>query len=499
MHNFPRPYPDELLYSTVARAGVHLGITSPKQLLDEVFGDRRVVATSDLSSSLGKVARQYPDQTVTVEKLAYAHTLFPLYAPFIPEERRKRCLRLMDGKARGASHLALGVAASRIRQARNLSVCPECIAEQLGRYGEPYWARRWQIRGAECCPGHGLLVETRVKRHGDHRHAFQALSPGLIPITVQEPCVPEQECVARRITELLNLPPMPAPRFGQWTRFYLSLARGQGYTRGKVVDHDALWERVLSVWSGSWLDTLGLRPTEDSPEWLKALFRRHRKAASYLEHLIVLQALLDPGWTFGDVFRRVSHLSDYRPKAQCVTTSFETGQELNQKRREWKACVILDGAKRCRDNGHNALYATLYRNDREWLLRINRLHPAPARKRKTRIDWGVRDRTLFAELCTLWLSRTEGPSPRHSQEWYLTQLGGVSTIRGSLDKLPCTANFLAAYSESIEQYQARRIRLAMHTLSESDLPLKRWRILRAAGLSEQRLKPLARTILAQVK
>ena len=48
MHNFPLPHPDELLYSSIARAGVYHGITSPKQLLDEVFGTRAVIATLDL-------------------------------------------------------------------------------------------------------------------------------------------------------------------------------------------------------------------------------------------------------------------------------------------------------------------------------------------------------------------------------------------------------------------------------------------------------------------
>ncbi|MGU5538451.1 TniQ family protein [Aeromonas hydrophila] len=47
MLNFPVPYPDELIYSLVARAGIHLGLTSPKQLLDEVFANRHVIATVD--------------------------------------------------------------------------------------------------------------------------------------------------------------------------------------------------------------------------------------------------------------------------------------------------------------------------------------------------------------------------------------------------------------------------------------------------------------------
>lgn len=48
MRNFPVPYSNELIYSTIARAGVYQGIVSPKQLLDEVYGNRKVVATLGL-------------------------------------------------------------------------------------------------------------------------------------------------------------------------------------------------------------------------------------------------------------------------------------------------------------------------------------------------------------------------------------------------------------------------------------------------------------------
>ena len=45
MLNFPIPYPEELIYSTVARAGIREGIVSPKELLDDVYGNRNVIAT----------------------------------------------------------------------------------------------------------------------------------------------------------------------------------------------------------------------------------------------------------------------------------------------------------------------------------------------------------------------------------------------------------------------------------------------------------------------
>jgi hypothetical protein len=48
MLNFPLPYQNELIYSTVARAGIRLALSSPKQLLDEIFQNRKVIATVDL-------------------------------------------------------------------------------------------------------------------------------------------------------------------------------------------------------------------------------------------------------------------------------------------------------------------------------------------------------------------------------------------------------------------------------------------------------------------
>lgn len=107
MLNFPVPYPEELIYSTVARAGVHAGLMSPKRLLDEVFNNRKVIATPDLPSHLKQISEQYPQSlNLDVVNIIYKHTLFPLYAPFVPEDRRLQCLKWMAGQSKGAVHLS---------------------------------------------------------------------------------------------------------------------------------------------------------------------------------------------------------------------------------------------------------------------------------------------------------------------------------------------------------------------------------------------------------
>lgn len=148
MLGFPVPYPNELIYSLVARAGVHSGAISPKQLLDEVYGDRKVIATVDLPSHLAQISRQYPSVlNITTASLIYQHTLFPIYAPFIEERKRQAGMRWMANKSKGIMHLAFGIAASIVKQPKLLRYCPQCFGEQLAQYGERYWMRAWQVPG----------------------------------------------------------------------------------------------------------------------------------------------------------------------------------------------------------------------------------------------------------------------------------------------------------------------------------------------------------------
>lgn len=175
MFGFPLPYRDELLYSVIARYGVHQGIISPKELLDEVYNDRKVVATVDLPSHIERIAGLYPQRPDTgFLELIYSHTLFQLYAPFVDEGRRQSCIKYMQQQAKGSTHLALGVAASRIKQPRWLRYCPLCLSEQKKNFGEYYWPRRWQVAGADSCLLHGSLIDSDILRHPAHKHEFIA-------------------------------------------------------------------------------------------------------------------------------------------------------------------------------------------------------------------------------------------------------------------------------------------------------------------------------------
>ena len=240
MLNFPNPYPEELLYSTLARAGIRHGILSPKQLLDEIYGNRKVIATLDLPNQLEKVVRWLP-QGYDLETIAYRHTLFPLYAPFIPEERRKRCLQWMSGESQGAVHLAMGVAASIVKVPSHIRYCPGCLREQRSAVGEYFWQREWQVAGVECCERHGELLNTAFRRPLVNRHRYYAASPDACPLFPQKSVCAESARVLDQIRQLLLQRPAASPRFAQWSVHYQWLARRHGCIRGQSqVDHTAV-------------------------------------------------------------------------------------------------------------------------------------------------------------------------------------------------------------------------------------------------------------------
>lgn len=125
MRSFPVPYPDELIYRLVARAGIRSAITSSKQLLDEVFGDRKVIATIDLPSHLSSISELLINTgRFDTQQLIYEHTMFPIYAPFVDESIRLRAIKRMEYCSKGSVHLMLGAPSLYCKSLGQLSCLP---------------------------------------------------------------------------------------------------------------------------------------------------------------------------------------------------------------------------------------------------------------------------------------------------------------------------------------------------------------------------------------
>ncbi len=313
MINFPVPHPDELIYSAVARAGVNSGILSHKQLLDSVFSNRKVIATMDLPCHLEAIAAQLKGTgRFAVSELISKHTMFGLYAPFVDTAIRAKAMSLMASRSEGAVHLMLGVAASRVKTGDVFKFCPACMQSQYERYGECFWDRRWYMPSIGVCHEHGYLEQLDT-RFGDHRHQFLALDPAHQFRFKNESAPVQLMEVAKAAASLLDLNVQNLPTQQQWTLFYKRIASDFGFCRGNHVCHNDIHQRLTATFSHDLLKTLNLRISMNEEScWLRAIFRKHRKAFSYLEHILIWKTLL-PDFSVPEVINQAASLSAAHP------------------------------------------------------------------------------------------------------------------------------------------------------------------------------------------
>jgi hypothetical protein len=173
---FPDPYTDELLYSVFARYHVRGGNTSPKITLKELFGNTNASAIIDFPCNLNSIIKNLSCfSNYTSMGFIYENTIYPLFAPFIPEARAKLILKAMKSNNGDSIYTRLGVMASTIKAPEFLRFCPSCFKSDLESYGEAYWHRIHQIPGVILCPKHNtFILNSSVCCHGLNKHEYKA-------------------------------------------------------------------------------------------------------------------------------------------------------------------------------------------------------------------------------------------------------------------------------------------------------------------------------------
>lgn len=503
---FPVLKPGELVYSAVARAGIAAGIVSHKQLLDVVYSDRKVVATLDLPCQLEAIASHlHGTGRFPIQTLLYQHTLFPLYAPFMDEGKRIKAKKLMEAKSQGAVHMTLGVAASRLKAPKHFRYCEFCYNEQISESGEGYWLREWFLPGLAVCAKHKLPLITFEQGASTHRHYYQALYPhNLTPkVTTQSGehdtawLSLDLELVVKA-AQLLSSSETRSPNKAQWSQFYFRLAQDHGLTRGENIDHGLLYNRLSNYYSPAYLASKGLliEPRSDT-NWLRTMFRKHRKSFNYLQHLIVWRVFL-PEWSVSDILGKVTQQSMKKTRIQkeqntsktALLTEDKPTAEIHEKRGLWRVLVERYGVKKARNvNPGGAVYIWLYRHDNDWLMSFNRKNKQSYSSTSfKKVDWTSRDRqTVRGLFQILYSSDFEPVSRRMSKRWFLQQFSQVATLSKHIEKLPLTAAFLERYSETITEYQLRRVAMYMSEQKLKNIEYRAWKMFRSVGLSKERM------------
>jgi hypothetical protein len=297
---FPEIYPDELLYSVLARYHRHTGAVSPKQTLNDLFGNRNTIAGMELQGGLGNLSAHLPPTLgLTPYRLALQFTLYPFYAAFQPVQVRDQALRsIIDGSISGL-HFTLGLAPFRAKH-RHLRFCDLCAKEMEEDFGEVYWRRTHQLPGVLVCPDHAVpLRVSGIPMPKGNRHSFVAASKDncmggpVVPGVLTSKAFHERLLsVAKRCAEVVKA--MPAPRgLGEWAGYYRErlFAAGLASDLGRV--EQAVLAEGFRVHYGAALELLLLDIGDSlSLDWLTSVTRHHRHAFHPLQH-ILLQGFLD--------------------------------------------------------------------------------------------------------------------------------------------------------------------------------------------------------------
>lgn len=149
---FTDPYPNELIYSAIARYHFYHGSINFKDTLEELFQSRTIGASLEIGSRFTLLVENIGPNHL-VESLMADHSIYPYYAPFLSKVRQKNILT--DVKENGGKlHHRIGMTAGSICRKNGIYYCSKCAFEDIERYGEPFIHREHQLQGIDYCANH---------------------------------------------------------------------------------------------------------------------------------------------------------------------------------------------------------------------------------------------------------------------------------------------------------------------------------------------------------
>lgn len=196
---FPYFYPDELVYSLLARYCERSGYIRYIFAAEDLFQLKTVRPDIEFVNQYTPAALQMITKEITIEQVIEKHTMFPYYGRFLPKERRNKVFEALV-QMQGNYHNLLPMPKRRNGAKRYLRYCPICAENDRMQYGETYWHRSHQLQGIKICPLHGFyLNDSEVIISGKTSPALISAET-VVPEKINNPLFCENE-IERKITE----------------------------------------------------------------------------------------------------------------------------------------------------------------------------------------------------------------------------------------------------------------------------------------------------------
>ncbi|XLZ68733.1 TnsD family Tn7-like transposition protein [Massilia sp. SR12] len=483
LHLFPSPFPDETLHSVLSRLHRLSGHRFARQTLSEVFGTHLVVATNNLPSHLTALASRLPGEPEAVlRRLIEQCTILPYFRPFLSRHQLTLCESCMSGETAGAAKIGIGAVASRIGARNEFRLCAACMQEDEAKYGCAYWHRAHCLPGVQICfQHHTPLLNLPPAQVQELRHElFLPDAPSVMASASRRPITPTgveiHDQLAIRSHALLSQGPLRIERAALQACY-----RNRAHEVDWVDRHGRLIVPPIRECAAQYAMAFQGEPdfqflTND--EWPLQLLRKHRKSMHPLKHLALMQLLGLPIEALSLV-QNVAAENNLRPSKWKLNSWPGFLQDRDARRSRFLAAPAGTSLRKAPD------YMWLYRNDREWHLDALAQRKVLSTPHQNRLNWDGRDEILADKIGQLAKELIAGHHQQRITSSYLAlQTGVVATVEKCASKLPLTLAALGAAAESVEDFQHRRVEQIVSEMNGKGQVLKRWEILRRAGLKE---------------
>lgn len=192
---FPEIYPDELIYSLLARYYTQAGYPCYWYAAEDLFVSKTVRPDIEFVNQYTSAVLQMITKDMSMEDVVLNHTMFPYYGRFLPLERRKKAYESLVN-IQGNYHNLLAIPKRKDNNNRYLKFCPVCAENDRKQYGESYWHRLHQMQGIKICSIHKCyLMDCDVIISGKTSPTLVAAEV-VIPEVINSPlfCDNEIEC-----------------------------------------------------------------------------------------------------------------------------------------------------------------------------------------------------------------------------------------------------------------------------------------------------------------
>ncbi len=390
----PRPIKDELLYSLLSRSLSWLGGTASLPVIQAAFGRGatgiRVGLPSGLAALAGALA---PSFRLDVGAMIRHHTLQPYFLRLLTATDGERLLQGMTAGWRHGGYAGISPFRGASHWHRALTLCPDCVEEDVRGHGEAAWRRSHQLPGVLVCPVHGTALRaSRIRAIGQSHLVCCPLDGRDLP----EVGNPFDRATAWRLALasqwLLHNPPS-GPGLDGLRQRLRALVAERGWLKPNGMVRADLHEAVEATYGRDRLATIGVCLTETRGEtdiqrlWTGTL----RARVPPLKLLLVLDFL-----GVGPAFLQEGEGADPAPGRPRRPPQVPRLTVLRRHRAHMRELVQADG-----DRPRTLLrslapvpYCYLLRHDRTWL---ETLLPPPRRPAAT-VDWEARDRALAAAV-----------------------------------------------------------------------------------------------------